>query len=77
MIWRDCKKKLPRKRSYDIFLSEVVLIYNGKNHSIAFYDYGRNEWKDITTNAYISDMKGKWAYLPRPRKKLKIRLELE
>lgn len=75
MIWRDCEKKFPRKRSYDTLLSEVVLTYDGKNHSIAFYNYARNEWKDITVNAYISDMKGKWAYLPIPRKKLKIRLE--
>ena len=75
MKWRDCEKEFPKKRSYNKLLSEVVLVYDGKNHSIAFYDYVKEEWKDITVNAYISDMKGKWMYLPRPRKKLKIRLE--
>lgn len=75
MIWRNCKNKFPRKRKDIERLSELVLTYCGEIHSLAFYDFSREEWKDITVNAYISDMKGKWTYLPKPRKKIKIRWE--
>ena len=75
VIWRDCEKKFPRKRKNKETLSELVLTYDGEIHILAFYDFVREEWKDITVNAYISDMKGKWTYLPKPRKKIKIRLE--
>ena len=75
MMWHDCSKKVPQKRHDNSMYSEPVLVYDGMYHSIAYYDFHRKEWKDITVNAYIPDMKGQWKYPGKPRKKLKIHLE--
>lgn len=64
--WHDCKNEKPKHRKQgNTELSETVLLYDGKYHSIGFYDFKRNEWKDVTVNAYISDMYGDWMYMPK------------
>ena len=73
--WKNCETRLPKRRNEINMLSETVLIYDGVDFSIGFYDYEREEWKDITVNAYISDMSGGWRYLKKPHKKLKIMFE--
>lgn len=73
--WKNCEKKLPRSRKHQPQFSETVLTYNGTHHSIAFYDYKRREWEDVTVNSYINDMSGMWCYLKKPPKKLKMKFE--
>ena len=65
--WNDCRTKFPRKRKVGrTELSDSVLVYSDGFHSIAFYDYSKKKWKDITVNSYIDDMDGKWMYAPIP-----------
>lgn len=74
MKWYACTTDFPKHREKGhTELSKIVLIYDPEadQHSIGFYDYIRGEWKDITVNAYISDMTGLWTELPRPNKLLR------
>ena len=73
--WYDCEKNKPKKRFGKNWISENVLIYTDGYHSIGFYDYSKEQWKDITVNAYIEDMRGKWTYLDKPKKKIKLKWE--
>lgn len=70
--WKDCKREYPKRRKDNELLSETVLVYDGEFHSVAFYDYSKKQWIDITVRSYIEDMTGKWMYLPKPPKKFRI-----
>jgi hypothetical protein len=78
--WKNCINEFPRKRKNNDWYSEVVLTYDsGDNtcYSLAYYDFIKGEWYDVSVHCYLDNKDNTtiWCYPPKPKKRIKIRLE--